>query len=84
MTGYGSLANVLDVVDGALADRTFPDGESFTAADPYLCSQLTFGVMFGTIERHPTFTRYMESLGSRPSAMRARATDDALLPQSPT
>ena len=84
MTGYGSLMDVLDVLDGVLANRTFLDGGSFTAADLYLCSQLTFGVMFGTIERRPAFTRYTESLGSRPAAVRARAIDDALLPKPAT
>ena len=83
MAGYGSLENVLDTVEGVLAERTFLDGEAFTTADLYLCSQLGFGIGFGLVEPRPAFTRYMEQLNDRPAAVRARAIDDALLPARP-
>ena len=83
MAGYGSLGDVLDTVEGALAERTFLDGEGFTAADLYLSAQLAFGVMFGVIQPRPAFTRYVERLNDRPAAVRARAIDDALLPAEP-
>ncbi len=81
MTGYGTLQAVLDTLEGVLADRAFLDGEGFTAADLYLGSQLTFGLMFKTIEPRPAFVRYTEGLSARPAAVRARAIDDALLPK---
>ncbi len=81
MTGYGSLGDVLDAVEGTLEDRAFLDGAGFSAADLYLSSQLTFGMTFGMIERRPAFVRYTEGLNARPAAVRARAIDDALLPK---
>ena len=83
MAGYGTLSAVLDTIEGVLADRAFLDGEGFTAADLYLGAQLAFGMMFGAIERRPTFARYTDGLNARPAAVRARAIDDALLPATP-
>ena len=83
MTGYGTLQAVLDTVEAAVTDRAFLDGEAFTAADLYLGSQLTFGLMFGTIEKRAAFVRYADGLNARPAAVRARAIDDALLPKQP-
>ena len=84
MVGYGSLAAVVDVLDGALDDALTRDGylagDRFTAADLYLGSQVGFGMMFGTLEKRPSFERYWARLAARPAAVRARAIDDALLP----
>ena len=83
MVGYGNLDAVLDTIEGALADRTFLDGEAFTAADLYVGSQIAAGIAFGMIEPRPAFTRYTEALNARPAAARARAIDDALLSAQP-
>jgi glutathione S-transferase len=80
MVGYGSLDEVLDALDGALSERDFIAGETFTAADVYVGSQLGWGMMFGTIEKRPTFERYFARLSARPAAQRAREIDDALMP----
>ena len=81
MVGYGSLAEVLDTVEAALADREYIAGARFSAADVVLGSQLAFGTMFGTIEKRPAFLAYAERLHARPAAVRAREADDALLAQ---
>jgi glutathione S-transferase len=80
MVGYGSMANVLDTLEGTLAAREYLVGDRFTAADVYLGSQLGFGMMFRTIEKRAAFEAYCARLQARPAAARARALDDALLP----
>jgi len=79
MTGYGSLAGVLDALEGAVSQGEHLLGEAFTMADLYLGSLIGWGMMFGMIERRPAFERYWERLAARPAAQRARQIDDALM-----
>jgi glutathione S-transferase len=79
MAGYGSLADVLAVLEAAVAERAYLVGERFTAADLYVGSHLGWGMQFGTIERRPAFERYVARLSTRPAAVRAREIDDALV-----
>ena len=59
-------------------------GDTFTAADLYVGSQIGFGMMFGTIEKRPAFERYWRRVSSRPACIRAKELDDALVaPQKP-
>ena len=78
MVGYGSLADVLAALEGALAERDYLVGDRFTAADVYVGAHIGWGMRFGTIETRPTFERYSERLSARPAAIRAREIDDAL------
>jgi glutathione S-transferase len=79
MAGYGSLADVLAVLEAALARREYLVGDRFTAADVYVGSHVGWGMQFGTIETRPAFERYFERLSARPAAIRAREIDDALV-----
>lgn len=79
MAGYGSLADVLNAVEAAVSQNAYVAGESFTAADVYLGSQIGWGMAFGTIEKRPAFERYWERLSKRPAALRAKEIDDALV-----
>ncbi|MFC7538286.1 hypothetical protein ACFQU2_00905 [Siccirubricoccus deserti] len=38
-------------------------------------------MQFGTIEKRPAFEQYWGRIGTRTAALRAKAIDDALLPQ---
>jgi len=78
MAGYGSLDAVLQTLEGALSQSEYLAGGSFTAADLCIGAQLGFGLQFGLIEKRPNFVAYAERLASRPAAVRARETDDAL------
>jgi glutathione S-transferase len=78
MAGYGSLDDVLSVLDAAVAEREYLVGDRFTAADVYVGSHLGWGMQFGTIEQRPSFERYFARLNTRPAAVRARELDDAL------
>ncbi len=81
--GYGSLEEVVNALELAVTDREFIVGDRFTAADVYTGSHIAWGMQFGTFERRPAFERYAAGIMARPAAVRARAIDDALLPQKP-
>ena len=52
--GFGSMADVLSTIEQGVKDRAYLVGDSFTAADLYLASHLSWGMNFGTIEKNPT------------------------------
>jgi glutathione S-transferase len=83
MSGYGNLAMVLSTLEGAVSGRPYLAGDSFTAADVYVGSQLGFGLQFGMIEKRPAFVDYVGRLTTRPAAIRAKQIDDALTPATP-
>ena len=63
---------MLDALEAAVEGGRFLAGDSFTAADVYVGSQLGWGMMFGSIEPRPAFEAYWELLRDRPAALRAR------------
>lgn len=79
MIGYGSMAEVLDTLEGALSKRPYLLGDRFSAADLYLGSQLGWGTQFGTLENRPSFGPYLQRIFSRPASIRAKQIDDALI-----
>ena len=79
MVGYGSLPEVLDALEQAVAATEYLAGQRFSAADLYVGAHLAWGMAFGTIERRPAFEAYTARLTGRPAAVRAREIDDALL-----
>jgi glutathione S-transferase len=83
MMGYGTYAEVMDVLEGAVSQGDYLLGSQFSAADVYLGSHLGFGMQFGTLEKRPAFEAYWARLSARPAAVRAREMDDALMPKPP-
>lgn len=81
MAGYGSLAQVMDVLENAVSRGDYLVGRNFTAADLYLGSHIGWGMQFGTLEKRPAFERYWDRISKRPAAVRAREIDDALIPR---
>ena len=79
MVGFGCMDDVLDTLEGAVKGREFLAGDSFTAADLYIASHLSWGMNFGTIEKRPAFEAYANPHLNRPAAKRADAIDDALI-----
>jgi glutathione S-transferase len=79
MMGYGTVERVMKTLEDALSNNDYLVGDSFTAADLYVCSQVGFGMMFGTIEKRPAFQKYWQRLSARPAAARAKEKDDALV-----
>jgi glutathione S-transferase len=77
MMGYGNFALVMDTLEAAVSRGDYLVGDSFTAADVYVGSQIGFGLMFGSIEKRLAFERYWQRISARPAAARAKALDDA-------
>ena len=77
--GFGCVEDVLATVEGAVENRPYLVGDSFTAADLYLASHLSWGMNFGTIEKRPAFEAYVERHVHRPAALRADEIDNALI-----
>jgi len=84
MIGYGTFEQVVNALEQAVSRSDYLAGDTFTAADLYVGSQIGFGMMFGTIEKRPAFERYWRRVSSRPACIRAKELDDALVaPQKP-
>jgi glutathione S-transferase len=79
MAGYGSFAQVMDALEGAVSKTDYVAGDAFTAADVYFGSQIGWGLQFNSIEKRPAFERYWARISDRPAAVRAREIDDALI-----
>lgn len=77
--GYGSLEAVLNALEQGVAKSRYLAGDAFSAADLYVGSHISFGFMFGTIEKRPAFVEYWERLSTRPAYLRAAELDDALI-----
>lgn len=76
MIGYGTLAQVMNVLETAVSRSAYLVGDHFTAADLYVGAQIGFGLMFGTFERRPAFEQYWQRLSARPAYLRAKLGDD--------
>jgi glutathione S-transferase len=83
MVGYGSMAEVLDALEGAVSGRDYLASGRFSAADLYLGAHLMWGMQFGGIERRPAYEAYVARLADRPAAVRAREIDDRLIAETP-
>ncbi|WP_334163810.1 glutathione S-transferase family protein [Phenylobacterium sp.] len=79
MLGFGSMARVLNAMEGYLKDREFVAGDRFSAADLYLASHLAWGMQFGTLEKRPAFEAYAARHTARPAALRAAEIDDGII-----
>jgi glutathione S-transferase len=77
MIGYGNLGQVMSTLEAAVSRGDYLVGDSFTAADLYVGSQIGFGLMFGTFEKRPAFEKYWQRLSTRPAYIRAKELDDA-------
>ena len=79
MAGYGCLEDTLAALEGAVTGRQYLVGDRFSAADVYVGSQIGWGMMFGSIQKTPTFEAYWAGISQRPAAKRAAEIDDALI-----
>lgn len=80
MVGYGSFEQTIDTLElAAKSASPWLLGEQFTAADVYVGSQVSWGLMFKTLPERPAFVEYATRLRAREAALRAVALDDALL-----
>jgi len=81
MAGYGTMAAVINALEGAVSKSEYIVGDRFSAADVYVGAHIGWGMQFGTVEKRPAFERYWERISTRPAAKRAKEIDDALMPK---
>lgn len=74
--GCGSYESVLDALSLAVSRTPYIAGESFTAADVYLGSHISWGLQFGTLEARPEYQAYWDRLKDRSACLKAKAIDD--------
>ncbi len=79
MAGYGNLQKTIDTLETAVKDREYIAGETFSAADVYVGSQIGWGMQFGWLKGRPAFESYWARVSARPAAKRAVEIDDALI-----
>ena len=76
--GWGSYDRVFSVLEQALANGTWLLGESFSAADVMIGSDLFFGIeLFKIVDERPAFRAYLDRCLARPALQRALAIDAA-------
>nr|WP_298104987.1 glutathione S-transferase family protein [uncultured Shinella sp.] len=74
--GCGSYESVLDALSYAVSRTPYIAGGTFTAADVYVGSHISWGLQFGTLEARPEYQAYWDRLKDRPACLRAKAIDD--------
>lgn len=81
MVGYGSFEQTLETLAKAVSAHAFIAGDSFSAADVYVGSQINYGLTFGTMPERPGFRDYLNRILSRPAYAKANELDNALMKQ---
>ena len=81
--GYGNYDLLVDVLEQAVSGHSYVAGDTFSAADVYIGSQIGWGLQFGTLPERPAFAAYVEGLFARPARVKAMEIDDALLSGAP-
>ena len=76
MSGYGTLARVLDTLEQLLAVQEFVAGEYFTAADVYIAAQLQWNMTMKVVDERDVFIDYSTRMHSRAASTRAAEIDD--------
>jgi glutathione S-transferase len=80
MAGYGNYDLAVDTLEKAVSAHPYIAGDSFTAADVYVGSQVGWGTQFGTLPKRDAFTEYLGRIMSRDACKRANDLDNALMP----
>ena len=68
---------MLNALEAAVSRTPYLTGDAFTAADLYVGANLTWAMMFGTVEKRPAFEAFTQRVNDRPAAKRAGEMDDA-------
>lgn len=77
--GFGSHQEVLDAIELALHQGPYVCGEQFTAADVYLASHLSWGMLFGGVPNRPVFEAYVARATDRPAYRAANQLNEQRL-----
>lgn len=74
--GCGSYESVLDALSYAVSRTPYIAGDTFTAADVYVGSHISWGLQFGSLEARAEYQAYWDRLKDRPAYLKAKAIDD--------
>lgn len=77
--GYGTAADLMHTLETAVAGKRYLVGDSFTVADLYMASFLSYYIRVGELEAKQVFTDYCTVHLQRPASVRAGELDDALV-----
>lgn len=80
--GWGSYDDVIDTLETALQSGCYLAGETFTAADLYVGSELNWGGRFGAprIKESEILQAYVRRVTDRPAYQRTVAADEKVTP----
>ena len=81
--GYGTEADVLATLEGALKDREHLAGNHFTAADLLVSSYIGWYLQFGLLPARPAFAQFAQRHRERPAAQRANELDGPIPDRKP-
>jgi glutathione S-transferase len=70
--GYGTYEDTMNAAEKAVTPGPWILGDKFSAADVYLASQLSWGMMVKSIEPRPAFVEYEKRFTARPAYARVR------------
>jgi glutathione S-transferase len=82
LVGYGSYETAVAALEGWLGAHDYVTGSRFTAADVYVGSAVSWGLLFGTLPKRAIFEAYAGRVMARPGAQRAVAIDEALVAEA--
>ncbi|OLP43356.1 glutathione S-transferase family protein [Rhizobium oryziradicis] len=83
MMGYGNMAVMHDAIEAAIKAGPYIAGSTFTAADLYLASHLSFEMNMCGVEKRPAFKDYVARMTDRDAFRRATAIDNTAI-EKPT
>ena len=78
MIGYGNRAHALKILEDAVSRSDYLVGDSFSAADVYVGSQIGFSMMTKAVEPRPAFTEYANRVEQRPAYKRCMEKSDKI------
>lgn len=77
--GWGTWDELLETLEQGIGDGPWLLGERFTMADVILGATLRWMLMFGMMDKRPSFIAYVQRLDERPACQRAAARNAAIV-----
>lgn len=77
--GFGNYSKTINALAQALQTNPYIAGKEFSAADVYVGSHISWGMLFNTIEKQPVFEDYVARLYVRSAYNRANQINDQYL-----
>ncbi|MGZ3422926.1 MAG: glutathione S-transferase family protein [Polyangiales bacterium] len=77
--GYGTYEDTLHALEKAITPGPWILGDTFSAADVFVGSQIGYGLMTKALEPRPAFVAYVGRTMERPAFKRANEKNEALM-----